>query len=83
MAYKTIGSVLKSKNPGETDYIKITEDVTLRKGEFLSLSNTASKIAFIEKGVQEGKISPEEAEKRIAQAEKTPAFVRFEITQKT
>lgn len=82
MAYKTIGSVLKSKNAGEPDYIKINEDVVLKKGECLSLSNVASKIKFIQKGLEEGRISSEEAEKRIAQAEKQPDFVRFEISKK-
>lgn len=91
MAYKTIGSVLKSKNPGEPDYIKITEDVVLKKGEFLSLGNKSSKLESLQKAFENGKLTSDVVEKMTAQIEKTPwiekdkpdTFVRFEITQRT
>jgi hypothetical protein len=34
-----IGSVVKSKEPGQPDYIKIGQDVTLKKGTILRLES--------------------------------------------
>ena len=80
--YKTIGSVLKSKNTGETDYIKFSEDVTFRKGETLSLESAASIVSRAQKQMEDGIISQEEMEKRAARAEKIPLFVRFNLIKK-
>lgn len=80
---KVIGQILKSKNVGETDYIKIDEDISLKKGDFLSLENKASKLASIQKGVESGKLSAEVAEKLTEQANRQPEFVRFSIVKVT
>ena len=85
MAYKRlkIGSVLKSKDVSQPDYIKIDVDVVLKKGDSLSLESKKSKLASIEKAVENNKLSEEVAEKMRGFAEKIPDFVRFEIVQIT
>lgn len=80
--YKTVGSVLKSKVEGDTDYIKFSEDVTFRKGDTLSLESSASIVKRANKQLEDGIISSEEAEKRAARAEKIPTFVRFNLVKK-
>jgi len=90
MAYRTIGSVVKSKKPGENDYIKITEDVVLKKGEYLSLDTKTSKLSSVQKALENGRLSEEIASKITEKIEKTPwldkdkpdTFVRFEISKK-
>jgi hypothetical protein len=74
--YKTIGSVMKSKDFATTKetYIKIKEDVTLKAGSFVSLVNPrtlATKLA--------GKVSDEVLAKIAERGEKTPDFVMFEL----
>jgi hypothetical protein len=76
--YRTVGSVLKSKD-GKPDYIKISQDVTLREGQFVNLVSKASKIAGIDKAEADGKLSEELATKLREQAEKMPDFVRFNL----
>jgi hypothetical protein len=77
--YKTIGSVIKSKDFEVTKeaYIKIKEDVTLKAGSFVSLVNPrtlADKLA--------GKVSDEVLEKIRERGEKTPSFIMFELQVK-
>lgn len=85
MAYKRIkvGSVLKSKDPSQMDYIKIDTDVMLKKGDTLSLESKKSRLAGLEKNVEAGKLSTEIADKIREGIEKTPEFVRFEIIKVT
>lgn len=81
MAYQRIkvGSVLKSKTEGESDYIKIDTEIVLKKGDTLSLESKKSKLASLEKNVENGKLSGEVADKIREGIEKMPNFVRFEI----
>jgi len=85
MAYKRIqiGSVLKSKDASQPDYIKINEDVTLKKGDTLNLESKKSKLASLEKNVENGKLSGDLADKIREGIEKMPDFVRFEIVKVT
>jgi hypothetical protein len=76
--YKTIGSVVKGKD-GKPDYIKISQDVQLIAGQFITLESAASKKASVEKAVAEGKLSEEKAANAMAAIEKIPAFVRFSL----
>lgn len=77
-----VGTVMKGKE-GKGDYIKVEEDITLKKGEFLNLESKASQIASLTKAIEEGKLSQEVGEKMLANAEKIPDFVRFRITKST
>jgi uncharacterized Zn finger protein len=85
MAYKRIqvGSVLKSKDSSQPDYIKIENDVVLKKGDILNLESKKSKLAQLEKNVEAGKLSEETAAKIREGIEKTPDFVRFSIVKVT
>lgn len=85
MAYsrKKIGAVLKSKDSTQPDYIKIDEDVVLKKGDVLNLESQKSKLASLEKNLEAGKISEETANKIREGIEKMPSFIRFEIVKVT
>lgn len=74
-----VGSILKSKNQGEPDYIQISKDIALKKGDYLSLESKSSKIKGIKAGLESGKLSEEFGNKLLEEAEKIPEFVRFEI----
>lgn len=76
--YKNIGSVVKGRD-GKPDYIKISQDVTLKQGQFLNLESPQAKKASIEKALADGKMSEESAQKALAVVEKIPAFVRFNV----
>lgn len=85
MAYKRkqIGAVLKSKDPAQPDYIKINEDVVLKKGDILNLESKKSKLASLEKNIENGKLSGDLADKIREGIEKMPEFIRFEIVKVT
>jgi predicted translin family RNA/ssDNA-binding protein len=85
MAYKRkeIGSVLKSKDASQPDYIKISEDIVLKKGDTLSLESKKSRLAGLEKNIENGKLSGELADKIRESIEKIPDFVRFQIVRIT
>lgn len=85
MAYKRIqvGSVLKAKDPTQQDYIKIDNDVTLKKGDILNLESKKSRLAQLEKNVENGKVDPSVADKIREGIEKTPDFIRFSIVKVT
>jgi uncharacterized Zn finger protein len=85
VAYKRtqVGSVLKSKDPTQPDYIKINEDVVLKKGDILNLESKKSKLASLEKNIENGKLSGDLADKIREGIEKMPDFVRFEIVKVT
>jgi hypothetical protein len=75
---KTIGSVIKGQN-GKPDYIKISNDVVLSKGQYVNLESKAGKIKGIKEAVDAGKLSPDTGAKMLESAEKIPEFVRFEM----
>lgn len=85
MSYKRtkVGSVLKSKDASQPDYIKIDADVTLKKGDILNLESKKSKLTSLEKNIENGKLSGELADKIRASIDKIPEFVRFEIVRVT
>ena len=76
---KTIGSILKSKTAGDPDYLKISEDVTLKKGTILQLRSKSQELAQINAAVSAGKLDEQYAAKAIERAEKIPTFVRFQV----
>ena len=76
-----IGAVMKSSEKGKPDYIKISNDVELKKGDYLNLESKQSKIDGINAAVENGKMSAETAEKLLEYANKIPDFVRFQIVK--
>jgi uncharacterized Zn finger protein len=85
MSYKRteIGAVMKSRDASQNDYIKINNDVTLKKGDTLSLESKKSRLAQLEKSIESGKLSGELADKIREGIEKTPEFIRFSIVKVT
>lgn len=82
----TIGSVCKGKTDEETgvtkpDYIKIGQDVTLKKGDFVRLESKNDQIASINKAAESGKLDADFAQTLLERANKIPDFVRFELVQ--
>lgn len=73
-----IGAIIKGKD-GKADYIKVDNDVQLRRGMYINMESKKQQIESLSKAVQEGKLSAELGEKLLASAEKIPDFVRFEL----
>ena len=63
----------------EPDYIKIFQDVTLKKGQYLNLETKQAQIESAEKANKEGKLTGENFEKVMNRLTKIPDFIRFEI----
>lgn len=76
--YLTVGSVVKGQN-GKPDYIKLSQDVSLKKGQFLNLRSKKDRLASLDAMEASGKLSGEILEKLRERASKIPDFVRFEI----
>ena len=71
----SVGSVLKSKEAGKPDYIK------MRDGKIYRLESQKTQLESLEKAVAEGKLTGEVAESIRERINKIPAFVRFEIIE--
>lgn len=74
-----VGSVCKSKDSGKPDYIKIRDDMTLRKGQTLRLESKKFQLDSLQSAVSSGKLSGDLSEKIKERIEKIPDWVRFEI----
>lgn len=80
MAFKrTLGSVVKGRD-GKPDYIKMKDDVVLKKDQILNLESAKSQMESLQKAVAAGKLSAETGEKIKDRISKIPEWVRFEIT---
>lgn len=60
---RNIGVVYKGRD-GKPDSIKITEDVQLKKGQYVNLENEASEIKGLDAAVKAGALDAEYAETR-------------------
>lgn len=78
-----VGSVLKSKDASQPAYIKIDTEVSLKKGDILNLESKKSKLASLEKNIENGKLSGDLADKIREGIDKMPDFVLFEIVKVT
>jgi len=74
-----VGSVCKSKDSGKPDYIKVRDDLTLRKGQILRLESKKYQLESLQGAVSAGKLSSELGDKIRERIEKIPDWVRFEI----
>ena len=79
MKRREIGSVVKGRD-GKPDYIKISGDVTLSKGQFVNLESPAQQRANLERALSDGKLSAELGEKIKERIDNIPDFVRFTLT---
>lgn len=80
--YIRIGQVLKGKDDPGSSYIKMDQDVTLKKGDTLSLESKKQQLDGLAKAEESGKISSENAAKARESIEKIPDFVRFTIKRR-
>ena len=76
--YRNIGSVLKRKE-GTGTYIKISEDVLLKKGTIVNLVNPRTQADEL---LAAGVVTEEVAERIREQNAKTPDFVKFNLQVK-
>jgi len=74
-----VGSVCKSKDSGKPDYIKVRDDVVLKKGQVLRLESKKFQLDSLQGAVTAGKVSADLSEKIKERIEKIPEWVRFEI----
>jgi hypothetical protein len=80
----TVGSVIKSKDPAKSNYLKFNlglkgGSMTVKDGQTLSVESKAYQLKSLEAAVQAGKLSEENAAKARARIEKIPDFVLGEI----
>lgn len=75
-----VGSVVKSKEKGKPDYIKVSQDVVLKKGQYLNLETKADRLASLDAAVESGKLNEEIAAKIRENVEKQPDWVRFSVS---
>lgn len=74
-----VGSVCKSKDAGKPDYIKVRDDMHLKKGQVLRLESKKFQLDSLQGAVSAGKVSADLSEKIKERIEKIPDWVRFEI----
>lgn len=74
----TVGSVVKGRD-GKPDYIQMSQDVVLKKGEYLNLESKSSQMRSVESAIKDGKLSQEVGESILEKLGKIPDFVRFQI----
>lgn len=75
---REVGSVVKGRD-GKPDYIKISQDVTLKKGQYLNLESKAKQLENLQNAVASGKLSADLGEQIKERIEKMPEFVRFSV----
>jgi len=71
------GNVIKR----DPDYIKVYQDVVLKKGDYLNLETKDEQIKSVNKAKENGKLDEEMTNKILERLNKIPDFVRFEIVQ--
>ena len=83
MTRLVLGQVYKSKDASKSDYIQIDknlkEPVVLKPGQYIQVESKAYKLASIQRALENGKLSEENANKARERAEKMPDFVRGEL----
>lgn len=72
---QVVGSVCKSKDEGQVDYIK------MRDGKIYRLESPAFQLKSLENAVAQGKLSEDIAEKVRERIGKIPSWIRFELVE--
>lgn len=80
---KSVGSILKSKEPTRSNYLKINlQDkgkLVLKHGDVLEVKSKKFKLEEVERLRAEGRVDGDKLEKMLAFAEKMPDFVLAEV----
>ena len=74
-----VGSVVKSKEAGKPDYIKVNGNHVLKDGQYLNLESKQFQLSSLEEAVKNGKLSGDAAQAARERINKIPEFVRFQI----
>lgn len=78
-----LGNVYKSKDPEKSNYIKIdliTKDaITLKHGEYVQVESKAFQLRSVEKALEKGVLSKENAEKAKTRINQIPEYVLGEL----
>lgn len=84
---KNIGTIYVSKLEGQSDYMQFKlpegEELVFRNGDKLQIETKVYRQKNIAKGLREGRLTPELADKLLENASKMPDFVRAEVVQLT
>ena len=75
-----IGSVVKGKE-GKPDYIQISNDVILKKGDYLNLESKKTQLESAESAIKAGKLAGDAQAAVLERINKMPDFVRFHIVR--
>lgn len=78
-----LGSVYKSKDPEKSNYIKIDlkskDTVTLKHGEYVQVESKAFQLRSVEKALEKGVLSKENAKKATDRINEIPDYVLGEL----
>lgn len=66
-----IGEISKLKDNPKKNKLKVTKDLTLKKGQYLSLESVADQIKDLKEGAEKQRISEDYAAERIAKLEES------------
>ena len=73
---QVVGSVCKSKDPAQVDYIKMRDS-----GKIYRLESQAYQLKSLEAAVAAGKLTEDVAEKVRERINKIPTWIRFELVE--
>lgn len=81
-----VGSVCKGKKNEETgviapDYIQVSNDVTLKRGDFLNLESKKMQQENLDSAVKAGRLGGDAQTAIQERIDKIPDFVRFQIVR--
>lgn len=81
-----VAQVIKGKKDEVTgaqkpSYIKVEQDIVLKKGDYLNLESKAQQLKSVEEATKAGKLSGEIAETIKERVEKIPDFVLFQVVR--
>lgn len=83
MARQKLGQVYKSKDKDKSNYIKIDlKDrgaVTLKHGQYVQVESKAYQLASLQRAVEAGRLTEEQATQAEARINKMPDFVLGEL----
>lgn len=72
---------IQAGKPKGAPYIKFSEDVSFKKGDFLNVESQAYQLESINFAINSGKLTGDKAEKALERAAKIPEWVLGEVQQ--
>ena len=80
---KEIGHIAAPKIEGDPCYIKITEDIVLKKGDYINLETMQYRLEQLDKRVEAGYVSAEDAEVKRENIKKMPTWKKSALIKLT